>query len=146
MHQPRCDRLAWVYDRPVPTHFTTVAEFLDGQPAEKRAGVMWLRALLFEAEPNVIETIKWNSPNYVWHGVDRLTVNTAGKGPVRLILHFGTGRAEDKDAVPVFSEDPDRLLTWHSDIRASLSVPPVDELPAKRDALISVIRAWLRST
>ena len=139
-------RLARVYDRTVPTQFTTVAEFVDGQPAEKRAGVTWLRELVFEAEPDVTETIKWNSPNYAVHGVDRLTVHTAGRGPVRLILHFGTSRAEHKGAVPLFTEDPDRLLTWHSDIRASLPVPPVDELPGKRDALMSVVRAWLRSS
>jgi len=68
---------------------------------------------------------------------------TAGRGPVRLILHFGTERAETKGAVPTFTDDPTGLLTWHSDIRASLELPPEDELEAKRSAITAVIRAWL---
>lgn len=127
----------------MPAQFPTVAEFLDAQTPERRAEVEWLRALVFEAEPGVGEKIKWNSPNYTLNGVDRLTINAAGKGPVRLILHFGTDRAEEKNAAPTFSGDPRRLLTWHSDIRASLPVPPATQLAEDRDALIAVIRAWL---
>ncbi|MDQ0727178.1 DUF1801 domain-containing protein [Microbacterium sp. W4I20] len=127
----------------MPTQFATVAEFLDAQPPERRAEVEWLQALVFEAEPGVGETIKWNSPNYTLNGVDRLTVNAAGRGPVRLILHFGTDRAEAKNAPPTFSGDPQRRLIWHSDIRASLPVPPAAERAEDRDALIGVIRAWL---
>ena len=70
-------------------------------------------------------------------------VDTAGKGPVRLILHFGTERAEDKGASPTFTGDPDGLLTWHSNIRASLALPQAAELAAKRDAILELIRAWL---
>ena len=127
----------------MPTQFATVADFLDAQTPERRAEVEWLRALVFEAEPGVGEIIKWNSPDYTLNGVDRLTINAAGKGPVRLILHFGTGRAEEKDAAPTFAGDPHRLLTWHSDIRASLPVPPAIERAKGRDARIAVVRAWL---
>ncbi|MEV8249564.1 DUF1801 domain-containing protein [Microbacterium sp. NPDC076768] len=126
----------------MPTQFATVAEFLDAQTPERRAEVEWLRALVVEAEPGVGEIIKWNSPSYTMNGIDRLTINAAGKGPVRLILHFGTDRAE-KNAAPTFSDDPQRLLTWHSDIRASLLVPQSTALAKDRDALIAVIRAWL---
>lgn len=127
----------------MPTQFATVAEFLDAQSPERRTEVEWLQALVFEAEPGLGEIIKWNSPNYTLNGVDRLTINAAGKGPVRLILHFGTDRAEEKNTPPTFSGDPQRLLTWHSDIRASLPVPPSTELAKDRDALLAVIRAWL---
>ncbi len=127
----------------MPPRFATVDEFLAAQTPERRAEVESLRALLHEAEPGLTEIVKWNSPNYMLHGVDRLTINAAGKGPVRLILHFGTERAEHKDAAPTFSSDPEGLLTWHSDIRASLALPTPGELPGKRDFIIAVIRAWL---
>ena len=58
-------------------------------------------------------------------------------------LHFGTERAESKDTAPSFTDDPAGLLTWHSDIRASLEVPPSGELEAKRQPIVAVIRAWL---
>lgn len=62
---------------------------------------------------------------------------------MRLILHLGTHRAEKKDVAPTFGGDPGELLTWHSDIRASLVLPRDDDLPAARDAIIAVIREWL---
>lgn len=127
----------------MPERFATVDEFLAAQSPERRADVEAPRALVLAAEPALIEIVKWNSPNYVLGGVDRLTINAAGKGPVRLILHFGTDRAEDKAAVPAFAGDPEGLLTWHSNIRASLALPPRAELDAKREAILGVIRAWL---
>ena len=127
----------------MPERFATVDEFLAAQSPERRADVETLRALVLEAEPTLSEIVKWNSPNYVLDGVDRLTINAAGRGPARLILHFGTARAEDKAAAPAFAGDPDGLLTWHSNIRASLALPGAAELAAKRAAILELIRAWL---
>jgi hypothetical protein len=127
----------------MPAHFATVEDFLAAQSPERRAEVETLRAVVREAGPGLVEVVKWNSPSYTLGGTDRLTINAAGKGPVRLILHFGTHRAEDKSAEPTFAGDPGGLLTWHSDIRASLTLPEADGLAAERDALIAVIRAWL---
>ena len=123
--------------------FASVDEFLAAQTPERRADVESLRALVREADPGLTEVVKWNSPDYRLDGVDRLTINAVGARPVRLILHFGTRRAEDKAAAPTFSGDPDGLLTWHSDIRASLVMPPAAELASRRDAIVRVIRAWL---
>lgn len=131
------------YARLMPERFATVDEYLAAQSPQRRAEVEALRALVREAEPALTEIVKWNSPNYTLDGVDRLTINAAGRGPVRLILHFGTGRAEDKSAAPTFAGDPDGLLTWHSDIRASLALPAASELDGKREAVVAVIRAWL---
>ncbi|MCD2441457.1 DUF1801 domain-containing protein [Agromyces sp. SYSU K20354] len=127
----------------MPERFATVDEFLAAQPPQRRADVESLRALVHEAEPSLTEIVKWNSPDYTLDGVDRLTINAAGTGPVRLILHFGTERAEDKGAAPTFAGDPDGLLTWHSNIRASLALPDAAKLAGERDAIVSVIRAWL---
>lgn len=127
----------------MPERFATVDEFLAAQSPERRADVEALRALVLEAEPRLTEIVKWNSPSYVLGGVDRLTINAAGNGPVRLILHFGTRRAEDTAAAPAFAGDPEGLLTWHSNIRASLALPQAAELAAKREAILELIRAWL---
>ena len=127
----------------MPERYATVDEFLSAQGPQRRADVEMLRALVHEAEPVLTEIVKWNSPNYTLGGVDRLTINAAGTGPVRLILHFGTERAEDKGAAPTFTGDPDGLLTWHSNIRASLALPARAKLAEQSDAIISVIRAWL---
>ena len=123
--------------------YRTVDEFLAGQEPSRRAQVEDLRAIVRDADPRLVEIVKWNSPSYQLDGVDRLTINAAGKGPVRLILHFGTGRPEDKDAAASFAGDPENLLTWHSDIRASLALPEPSARAARHEAMVAVIRAWL---
>jgi hypothetical protein len=127
----------------MPERFATVDQYLTSHEPQRRADIESLRTLVHEADPSLTEIVKWNSPDYTLGGVDRLTINAAGKGPVRLILHFGTERSEDKGAAPTFEGDPGDLLTWHSNIRASLPLPPTERLPTERDAIISVIRAWL---
>lgn len=117
--------------------FTSVDHYLAAQTPEARDAVRSLRALVLDAEPGLEEIIKWNSPSYVFCGEDRLTVNVGPTGAVRLILHRGTGIAETKGAASGFDGDPTGLLTWHSDVRASL--------PAGADAAAAraVLRAWL---
>lgn len=127
----------------MPERFATVDEYLAAESPQRRADVETLRALVRAAEPTLTEIVKWNSPSYTLDGVDRLTINAAGNGPVRLILHFGTRRAEQKGAATSFDGDPAGLLTWHSDIRASLAAPDATRLPEEHDAIVAVIRAWL---
>lgn len=127
----------------MPERFATVDEFLATLDPERRADVEAMRALVREAGPDLVEIVKWNSPSYQLDGVDRLTINAAGRGPVRLILHFGTGRPEDKDAGSSFAGDPENLLTLHSDIRASLALPESSARAARHEAMVAVIQAWL---
>jgi hypothetical protein len=126
----------------VPTKYRTVAEYLAGQTPEARAHVETLRALVGEAAPELTETIKWNSPNWVLDGQDLLTVNVGRGGETRLVLHRGTAVAERKGAAHDFDGDPHALLTWHSDIRASLPSPGQEQLV---DAT-AIVRAWVRAT
>ncbi len=120
--------------------FTTVADYLDAQTPEVRAKVEVLRELVIASDPTLVEIIKWNSPNFTLDGEDRLTVSVDGKGAVRLILHRGTAVAETKGSATSFAGDPSGLLTWHSDVRASL--PATEDLD--KDASTAVIRAWLK--
>ena len=119
----------------------TVAEFLAAQPPEVRDQVEVLRELAVRAEPALVETIKWNSPNFSLDGQDLLTINVGRGDAVLLVLHRGTEIAEDKGAATSFTGDPRGLLTWHSDIRASMPVPAPDGL---EDATV-VVRAWVES-
>ena len=89
-----------------PSDSRSVDAYLAAQPPARRADVEALRTLVHDADPGLDEIVKWNSPNFVSDGVDRLTINAAGRGPVRLILHFGTERAEDAGAAPTFAGDP----------------------------------------
>ena len=100
---------------------------------DRQAEVDALRQLVLDADPRLVEIVKWNSPSFTLDGEDVLTISAGPRGPVRLILHRGTGIKEHKSAAPA----SDGLLTWHSDIRASLRA---DADPA---AITAAIRAWL---
>lgn len=129
--------VAGLYGGPMVAKYSTVAEYLDAQTPEVRSAVESLRAVVMDAEPRLVEIVKWNSPSYTLDGEDRLTVSAGPKGAVRLVLHRGTAEKEDKSAASTFAGDPTGLLTWHSDIRASLAAD-ADPVAAR-----DVIRAWL---
>lgn len=125
------------------TAFTTVGDFLDAQSVGSRAAVEALRAIVLDAHPNVSEHIKWNSPSFMVDGVDRATVNIDRAGALRLVLHQGAAKAEHAGEATEFTGDPLGILTWHSDIRASLPVGGVDDITARHDAIAAVVREWL---
>jgi hypothetical protein len=123
--------------------FQSVEEYLAAQPTERLPVIEALRQLVREADPAAREHIKWNSPSYVLDGVDQATISAQGKNGVRLVLHRGASTAENRDAASAFTGDPQGLLTWHSDIRASLLVTDLADLAAKHAAAVEVVRAWL---
>ena len=123
--------------------YGSVEEFLAAQPADRLPVIEGLRQLVHEAEPAAREHVKWNSPSYVVSGVDQATISAQGKDGVRLVLHRGATTTENRDAASAFTGDPHDLLTWHSDIRASLLVTDLADLAAKRAAALEVVRAWL---
>jgi len=123
--------------------YGSVQQFLAAQSAARLPVIEALRTLVHEANPAALEHIKWNSPSYVIDGVDQATISAQGKDGVRLVLHRGATTAENTDAASAFTGDPQGLLTWHSDIRASLLVTDPADLAAKRAAAVEVVRAWL---
>lgn len=121
----------------------TVEGFLEALDPDRRAQVEAIRGMVREAHPDVVEGIRWIAPSWVLHGEDRVTVNTVNKQRlVRLVLHMGTARAEDRKAPPVL-DDPAGLVAWSSDIRGLLTFADLPDLEARREAVVDVLRRWL---
>ena len=109
----------------------------------KKAQVEALRKLILDAEPNLQEHIKWNAPSYVFGGEDRITFNLFNKEEaVKLILHMGAMRKEDKNAAPVLKDDTG-LIVWSSDIRGILSFRNLEDIQTKSIQLGQIIKQWL---
>ncbi len=107
-----------------------------GRPALDR-----LRAIVRDAAgEGITETIKWNSPNFVHRGEDRVTLNLGPKGSLRLILHRG---AKVKDAAGFSFADPRRLARWPTPDRGVVSFRDAAEMDAKADALADTVRRWV---
>ncbi len=123
--------------------YTTIEEFLSSLDASKRSQVDKLRQLILETAPQLQEHIKWNAPSYVQDGEDRITFNLMNKqGVVKLILHMGATRKEDKQGMPVLQDDSG-LIEWSSDIRGTLTFSDNDDVESKLTLVKSIITNWL---
>jgi len=123
--------------------YQTLEDFIADLDDEKRLQVQALRELIHALEPRLEERIKWNAPSYVLDGEDRITFNLMNKqGVVKLVLHMGATRKEDKNGSPVMN-DKSGLVEWSSDIRGMLSFKDAEDINAKTDQLKIIIRDWL---
>ena len=123
--------------------YTTIEEFLNSLDDSKRSQVDKLRQMILETAPQLQEHIKWNAPSYVQDGEDRITFNLMNKqGVVKLILHMGATRKEDKQGTPVLQDDSG-LIEWSSDIRGTLTFSDNDDVESKLTLVKSIITNWL---
>lgn len=123
--------------------YKSLEEFFSDQEPEKLEQVLAIREIIKKAEPTLIESIKWNAPNYNFRGEDRITFNLMNKqNKVKLILHMGATKKEDKKGKPVI-DDPDGLVEWSSDIRGMVTFESLDDVPLKGANLGELIRRWL---
>lgn len=121
----------------------SLEQYLAALDPDRRALVEAVRALVRDVDPALVEGVKWNAPNWSLHGVDRITVNTGNKqGVVRLVLHMGVARPEDRSAPPVM-DDPSGLVMWSSDIRGVLTFADLPDLQEKTPRVRDVLTRWL---
>ena len=117
---------------------------MQDQPPEMLEQVNALRKLITDTEPSVVESLKWNAPNFSIGGEDRLTLNLMNKeGKLKLILHMGSAKKENKNGQPVLADDHG-LVQWNSDIRGMITFADVKDINSKIQALQQVIVAWLK--
>lgn len=123
--------------------YKTVEAFLDDLDSEKRQQVNALRDLIIGTETGLEEHIKWNAPSYIFDGEDRVTFNTMNKqGVIKLILHMGATRKENKKGVPIM-QDESGLIEWSSDIRGMITITSIDDIESNRSSLKNIIKDWL---
>jgi hypothetical protein len=123
--------------------YTTVAAFMDDLDADKRAQVEVLQDIIKKAHPTLEEHIKWNAPSYILEGEDRVTFNLQNKeGVVKLVLHMGATRTEDKKGAPVMA-DASGLIVWQSDIRGIMSFADLAAVTAQRKQIGDIVARWL---
>jgi len=122
--------------------YKTVEAYLNGLPDTLRAQVQVLREYIMEAEPSLVEHIKWNAPSYVKDNEDRITFNTMNKeSVVKLVFHMGATRKEDKKGQPVLKDAV--LIEWVSDIRGYMTFNSLGEITANKKDTMRIIREWL---
>jgi hypothetical protein len=116
---------------------------MDSLSVDKRAQVEALQRIIKSAHTGLVEHVKWNSPSYMVDGEDRITFNLQNKeGVVRLVLHMGATKPEDKKGAPVMTDDSN-LISWQSDIRGMLSFTDLKDIQAKQKQVSDIVVRWL---
>ncbi|NTV90402.1 MAG: DUF1801 domain-containing protein [Clostridiales bacterium] len=116
--------------------YRTIDEFLSDQSSDKLEQINTLRELIIQVEPNLAENLKWNAPNYVYKGEDRITFNVMNKQDiVKVIIHMGATKKEDKKSNPILANDQG-IVEWSSDIRGAISFDDISDIYSKMEMLL----------
>ncbi len=122
--------------------YKSLEEFFDDLKEPRKSEVEALRKIIFAAENDLKEQIKWNAPSYSFNHDDRITFNLFDPNSTRLVFHAGVKTKEDKKAPPIF-DDETGLLEWNSNIRATASFENLKQISESKEELIKVIKKWL---
>lgn len=126
-----------------PAKQPSLADLVGALDDATREQVQLLRDIIGSLGAELTEHVKWSAPSYVFDGEDRITMNLRNKeGLVKLVLHMGATRPEDKKGAPVLADD-EGLVDWASDIRGLIAFADVDDIRAKEPALRRVLTSWL---
>ena len=89
-----------------------------------------VRDAILAADPRVTETIKWQSPTFVYRG-NIASISPQAKAHVSLLFHRGA---------EISGDHPD--LEGGGDVARYMRFTSVADVDARRGALQSVVRAW----
>jgi len=123
--------------------YKTLEECFADQPEDKLSQINMLRRVILEAEPRLVETLKWNAPNYSQGSEDRITFNLMNKqGLVKLVLHMGATKKENNNGTPILQAD-EGIVEWSSDIRGTMTFQDASDVRRKISAVKQVVKGWL---
>ena len=119
---------------------STVSAYLEELSHSRRDEISRLRLAILEAEPTLTESIKWNAPNFLVHGEDRVTFRIHPDPAFQVILHRGAAPAQVETRV----DAPPGLVRWASSDRGILTAPD-SGFDAWVALALPVIVAWTRA-
>lgn len=121
-----------------------VTKFLDGLNHPKRTEMETLRRLILESVDGLTETIKWNGPNYIYNGQDRITMKIQPPKNIQLIFHRGAKKLTQPTGRLI--EDQSGLLKWKENDRAIVTFDNETEIQKASTQLKDVITNWIKAS
>jgi hypothetical protein len=122
---------------------TDVTKFLDQQNHPLRAEIDLLRKIILDSENELVENIKWNSPNYAVNNEDRITMRIYPPKQIQLIFHRGA-KKQEQPATRII-DDKSGLLVWKENDRAVATFKNSVEILAAKPNLETIVRNWIMS-
>ncbi len=119
-----------------------VAAFLAALDHPLKQVVLALRDLILSADPSIGENIKWNAPSF--HTTEHFaTFQLRAQDSVKIVLHLGA-KPRDTAQTGIAIDDPDHALAWLAKDRASVTFRDLNDVEARRDVFVDIIRQWIR--
>ncbi len=106
--------------------------------------ILILRNLILDADSEIDENIKWNSPNYTFRKQDRITLRIQPVKQIQIIFHRGAKKLAQPSERLV--EDQGKILIWKENDRAIATFKSTQEIIDSKPFLINVIKAWIHSS
>jgi hypothetical protein len=122
----------------------TVTEFIEGQNHPLQAEINHLRNLITTLNLDMSENIKWNGPNYMHKGLDRITMKINPHKHIQLILHRGAKVLEQPKEKLITSKSS--FLNWKTNDRAVISLNSLEEIKQNETELVSCLNKWIIAT
>ena len=119
----------------------SVDDFLAALDHPRFDDISRVRGALLKREPNVLETIKWNAPNYAFDGEDRVTFRLQPGDNFQIVLHRGAAK---RSAEGFVFDDPHGLVAWATVDRGVVKVPVGVGTDVELTDLIDLLSRWLR--
>lgn len=121
----------------------SVDEYLGALRHPRIAEIHRLREAILGADPDLVETIKWNAPSFGYPGTDRVTLRLQPGDRLEVVFHRGTATRDDGFA---FDEDPTGLIAWAAADRGVVVINDAPMLDATLPDIVALVRAWLLAT
>lgn len=117
-----------------------VEAFLAARAHPHKPAILALRQLILAADPRIAEGVKWNSLSFRTTEYFA-TFHLRAKQGIQLILHRGAKPREP--GADMLLDDPEGLLTWLAQDRASVSFRDLAEIEARSRTFTQIIRQWI---
>jgi hypothetical protein len=118
-----------------------IEAFLAALEHPHRNAIDRVRALIREAAPSAVESVKWNAPSFALPD-HFATFQLRAEPGVLLIMHFGAKKRAVSPPTASIA-DPTGLLTWLAEDRATIRFANLADVEAKHTAFVALIRSWI---
>lgn len=118
-----------------------VTALLDGRAHPLGAEIELVRRAMLEADPRVVEAVKWNSASYKTSDFFA-TIHLRAETTLTLIFHTGAVSKRFAEG-GLRIDDPDGLCTWLAKDRCRVELGRGEAVTRRREALVSLVKQWV---
>ncbi len=121
-----------------------VSIFLDELKHPLRAEIEMVRNIILNSNNKLAENIKWNAPNYVVNGNDRVTLKINPPKNILIILHCGA-KSQTQPTEKIINHNC-KALSWKGNDRAIINLNNKQDIITYQNDIVQIVNLWLDAT